>query len=107
MSTTNRPSPINLTVSETGVFTIRTAAGTELLLEVNSSGDGGVLTRKPGMHRPEGHAEAARLPGDFEPLPLTSLPELRIGESAVFDLLVDGWPDTRQSAPVISVSEVE
>lgn len=99
-------STIDLTDSETGVFEIRTAAGTELLLEVNLEGDGGLLTRKPGMHRPEGHTEAARLPGDFEALPLTSLPELRIGEPAVFDLIVEGWPETRQSAPLLSVSEV-
>jgi hypothetical protein len=99
-------STIDLTASETRVFEIRTAAGTELLLEVNLPGDGGLLTRKPGMHRPDGHTEAARLPGDFEPLPLTSLPELRIGEPAVFALLIDGSPQARQSAPLLSVSEV-
>lgn len=87
-----------VTPESTGTFEIHTAAGTELLLELDSTG--GHLTRRPGMARPEGHSEPARLPGDFAPLPLVSLPALAVGSPAIFEVLVGEDVETRPTAPI-------
>ncbi|SDH34100.1 hypothetical protein [Microbacterium sp. 77mftsu3.1] len=81
---------------------IRTAAGTELLLEQQ---DGRLfLTRKPGMAKPTGGYREERLPGDFEPLPLGKAPTVpNVGLPAKFHVIVGGETVKRITTPVTEV----
>lgn len=95
-------------MTESRTILIHTAAGTELILELGD--EVSTLTRKPGMTKPEaGHAEPARLRGDFTPLPLlqpVDLGSIREGETAEFNLLVEDVPEERTTSVVTSVVEI-
>lgn len=91
-----------ITPASTGTFTIRTAAGTELLLELTGEGDS--LTRRPGMNHPQGHSEPSRLLGDFTPLPLVVRPTLTVGEPGQFEVIAGRAPEIRVSAPITEIS---
>ena len=86
-----------------GTFEITTAAGTELLLELTEHE--GHLTRRPGMVRPTGGSEPARLPGDFTRLELVSAPQIEVGKPTDYCVLVNDEEVCVSTAIVTSIQE--
>jgi hypothetical protein len=94
----------SITTDTTGVFDIRTAAGTSYVLELGADGDH--LTRKPGMARPAGYEEPLRLPGDFERVPLVERPAISVGTPVAFAVVVDGALARRETAPITTIEVI-
>ena len=94
----------SITPTSTGTFDIRTAGGTQLILELTP--DGGHLTRKPGMFRPDGDAEPPRLPGDFTRLPLATPPTFEVGSAGRYAVVVDEVAEHRDTAVIASIGAV-
>jgi len=92
----------SITPDSVGTFEVRTAAGTDFILELGA--ETGHVTRKPGMTHPEGgHEEPRRLPGDFTRLPLAEKPTVTEGVNAVLKVIVDDLTDRRVTTPVTGI----
>lgn len=90
-----------ITPESTGTFKVRTAGGTELVLELTKEGP--FLTRKPGMFRPDGGSDPVRLQGDFTRLPLAVAPTVAVGSPGRFVVVVDDVAEHRGTAPIVSI----
>ncbi len=75
---------------------IQTETGTVLVLDEEN----GTITRRPGIHRPLTDAEAARLPGDFSPLEVTSVELHGVGQPVTYTLATG---EVRVSSPAVSI----
>ena len=93
-----------ITPESVGTFNVRTAAGTDFIVELTE--EGRYATRKPGMRKPDGHSEPSRLPGDFTRLILDDFSEVTVGKPALFPLVVDDQVRLVQTAPITIIEEL-
>lgn len=94
----------NIAPGTNGNFEITTTAGTALLYEAST--DGAFLTRKPGMTRPSGGEEPARMAGDFVRRELTVWLRVEVGRPLTYWVDVDDEIHTYTTAPVASIREL-
>lgn len=95
----------SITPQSTGIFDVRTAGGTSLVLELDTAE--AHVTRKPGMARPTaGFDEPRRLPGDFTRQPLTERPTITVGGTVALNVLAGDAPARIETAPILTIEEI-